>query len=127
MNIAVHPDSFLNTPGPHGKTCEKDGPIAGRPTELTERMRWEDDGGAVPVGKDRATGSPSMSMAQGVPTIAGKVKKDVGANATGKLTWLQYAGKRSFQEKIKPDHALAKFAVLLGQCRKSVQPAGKAA
>jgi hypothetical protein len=36
------------------------------------------------------------------------------ANASGKLTWLQYAAKRAYQAKVKPDHASARFALFIG-------------
>ncbi len=129
MNIAVHPGSLIKTTGPHEENCEQVRPIIANPADLKEELRWEDDGGALlQVAKSRATSFPGKArsaMCGIAEPVAGN--SDDEARRGRKLTWLQYAGKRSFQEKIKPDHALAKFAVLLGRCKKTVQPTGKAA
>lgn len=133
MNIAVHPDSFLNTASPHQASRQDIMPMEARPVALHEELRWEDDGGALPRASEHRAKSSSTAVRPAKRQIAGLAASPVaGADDDagrqgGKLTWLQYAGKRAFQEKIRPDHALAKFAILLGRHNNTGKPTGKAA
>ncbi len=49
-------------------------------------------------------------------TQAGKPWTETGGPVRRNgMTWLQYAAKRAWRDKVRPDHAQAKFAAKLGR------------